>query len=132
MVDQQPPHPRDGGQPRGRSFVNLMRTEDCRRPEPVHSSPADEALIQAHYGRLRRLCDLLLRDREESEEAVQDVFMKGSLPELEQDDASSSACDGSEGLEEGRCWDAVGGIAEPALMGGGGLDDEDAPEGGEP
>ncbi len=42
----------------------------------MQPSPEDEALIHAHYGRLRRLCDLLLGDREESEEVVQDVFMK--------------------------------------------------------
>jgi RNA polymerase sigma-70 factor (ECF subfamily) len=29
-----------------------------------------------HYGRLRRLCELLLRDRSEAEEVVQDVFVK--------------------------------------------------------
>src|SRR5262245_3985395 len=46
------------------------------------------ALAEAHYARLRRLCQLLLRDREEAEEVVQDVFVKvcevegrGSAPE---------------------------------------------------
>jgi RNA polymerase sigma-70 factor, ECF subfamily len=35
-----------------------------------------EGLAAAHYGRLRRLCALLLGDREEAEEVVQEVFMK--------------------------------------------------------
>lgn len=35
-----------------------------------------EGLADAHYGRLRRLGELLLGDREEAEEVVQDVFMK--------------------------------------------------------
>ena len=32
--------------------------------------------MAAHYGRLRRLCELLLDDREEAKEVVQDVFIK--------------------------------------------------------
>lgn len=36
----------------------------------------DEALVGAHYERLRRLSELLLGDREEAKEVVQDVFMK--------------------------------------------------------
>jgi RNA polymerase sigma factor (sigma-70 family) len=32
--------------------------------------------VRAHYGRLRRLCELLLSDKEEAEEIVQDTFMK--------------------------------------------------------
>ena len=35
-----------------------------------------EDLVRAHHGRLRRLCELLLGDREEAEEIVQDTFMK--------------------------------------------------------
>jgi RNA polymerase sigma-70 factor, ECF subfamily len=35
-----------------------------------------EGLAEAHYGRLRRLCALLLDDRQEAEEVVQEVFMK--------------------------------------------------------
>jgi len=38
--------------------------------------PEDEGLVDAHYGRLRRLCELLLGDRHEAEEVVQDAFMK--------------------------------------------------------
>lgn len=69
-------HPRCPVNQQGWSFVNHVRTKDCRRPQPVQPWPGDEALIHAHYGRLRRLCDLLLGDREESEEVVQDVFVK--------------------------------------------------------
>src|SRR5262249_27300746 len=32
--------------------------------------------VEAHYARLRRLCELLLGDREEAKEVVQEVFMK--------------------------------------------------------
>jgi RNA polymerase sigma factor (sigma-70 family) len=32
--------------------------------------------VHAHYGRLLRLCEFLLGDREEAEEVVQDTFMK--------------------------------------------------------
>ena len=32
--------------------------------------------MRAHYGRLRRLCELLLGDKQEAEEVVQDTFMK--------------------------------------------------------
>ena len=35
-----------------------------------------EGLADAHYGRLRRLCALLLGDREEANEVVQEVFLK--------------------------------------------------------
>jgi RNA polymerase sigma factor (sigma-70 family) len=42
----------------------------------VDGWPEYEGLADAHYGRLRRLCALLLGDREEAKEVVQDVFMK--------------------------------------------------------
>ena len=44
----------------------------------IGQRPVDRqaALAVAHYARLRRLCQLLLRDREEAEEVVQDVFVK--------------------------------------------------------
>ncbi|HYB44323.1 MAG TPA: sigma-70 family RNA polymerase sigma factor [Candidatus Methylomirabilis sp.] len=35
-----------------------------------------EALYEAHGARLRRLCELLLGDREEAKEVVQEVFLK--------------------------------------------------------
>jgi RNA polymerase sigma factor (sigma-70 family) len=47
----------------------------------VQPWPGDEALVHAHYGRLRRLCELLLGDRQEAEEVVQDVFMKAQEAE---------------------------------------------------
>jgi RNA polymerase sigma-70 factor (ECF subfamily) len=42
----------------------------------VDGWPGQEELVDAHYGRLRRLCELLLSDREEAKEVVQEVFMK--------------------------------------------------------
>ena len=34
-------------------------------------------IVTAHYGRLRRLCRLLLGDAQEAEDVVQEVFLKG-------------------------------------------------------
>ncbi len=42
----------------------------------VDPSSGYEALLQAHSGRLRRLCQLLLGDGQEAEEVVQEVFVK--------------------------------------------------------
>jgi RNA polymerase sigma-70 factor (ECF subfamily) len=42
----------------------------------VNARPGHEALVAAHYERLRRLSELLLGDRHEAEEVVQDVFTK--------------------------------------------------------
>jgi RNA polymerase sigma-70 factor (ECF subfamily) len=42
----------------------------------VDDQPAHEALVDAHHGRLLRLCRLLLRDPEEAKDVVQDVFMR--------------------------------------------------------
>jgi RNA polymerase sigma-70 factor (ECF subfamily) len=39
-------------------------------------SPTCEELFEAHAGRLDRLCRLLLADRDESREVVQEVFLK--------------------------------------------------------
>jgi RNA polymerase sigma-70 factor, ECF subfamily len=41
-----------------------------------HDRAGYEALAQAHYARLRRLCVILLGDVAEAEEVVQDVFVK--------------------------------------------------------
>src|SRR6266849_2351958 len=57
------------------SFVNDGR-EPGRTTTSSGAWPGGEALVDAHYGRLRRLCELLLGDRQEAEEVVQDVFMK--------------------------------------------------------
>lgn len=43
---------------------------------PVEGRSGYERLADAHYGRLRRLCALLLGDHEEADEVVQEVFMK--------------------------------------------------------
>jgi RNA polymerase sigma-70 factor (ECF subfamily) len=42
----------------------------------VDGQPGAEGLSDAHGGRLRRLSELLLGDREEAKEVVQDVFVK--------------------------------------------------------
>lgn len=42
----------------------------------VERPPTYEELFEGHAGRLDRLCRLLLADREESQEVVQEVFLK--------------------------------------------------------
>jgi RNA polymerase sigma-70 factor (ECF subfamily) len=42
----------------------------------VEPSPGQDTLVAAHYGRLRRLSRLLLRDPEEADDVVQEVFLK--------------------------------------------------------
>jgi RNA polymerase sigma-70 factor (ECF subfamily) len=42
----------------------------------VEPSPSHETIVIAHYGRLRRLCRLLLGDPQEAEDVVQEVFLK--------------------------------------------------------
>jgi RNA polymerase sigma-70 factor (ECF subfamily) len=42
----------------------------------VQPSPSQDTLVAAHYGRLRRLCRLLLGDPQEAEDVVQEVFLK--------------------------------------------------------
>lgn len=46
------------------------------RQSGVEASRSPESLVDAHYGRLRRLCRVLLGDPEEAEDVVQDVFLK--------------------------------------------------------
>lgn len=54
-----------------------MRVDsESERPGPVDDQPGLEALVDAHRGRLLRLCRLLLRDPEEAKDVVQDVFMQ--------------------------------------------------------
>jgi DNA-directed RNA polymerase specialized sigma24 family protein len=47
-----------------------------RTTRPVDDQPGHEVLVDAHRGRLLRLCRLLLRDPEEAKDVVQDVFMQ--------------------------------------------------------
>jgi RNA polymerase sigma-70 factor (ECF subfamily) len=42
----------------------------------VEPSSTQDLPVTAHYGRLRRLCRLLLGDLQEAEDVVQDVFLK--------------------------------------------------------
>lgn len=42
----------------------------------MQPSPSQDTLVAAHYGRLRRLCRLLLGDAQEAEDVVQEVFLK--------------------------------------------------------
>jgi DNA-directed RNA polymerase specialized sigma24 family protein len=49
------------------------RTAD---PAPVDDQPGHEALVDGHRGRLLRLCQLLLSDREEASDVVQEVFIQ--------------------------------------------------------
>ena len=46
------------------------------RQRDVEPSPSHETIVIAHYGRLRRLCRLLLGDPQEAEDVVQEVFLK--------------------------------------------------------
>ena len=46
------------------------------RQSDVELPKSPDTLVDAHYGRLRRLCRLLLGDLEEAEDVVQDVFLK--------------------------------------------------------
>lgn len=59
----------------GRSFVNTVESKSGR-PGLVDDLPGHEALVDAHRGRLLRLCQLLLRDREEAGDVVQEVFIQ--------------------------------------------------------
>jgi RNA polymerase sigma factor (sigma-70 family) len=59
--------------------ISFVRTDagawDARQRD-VEPSPSQDTLVTAHYGRLRRLCRLLLGDPQEAEDVVQDVFLK--------------------------------------------------------
>src|SRR5204862_1898726 len=55
-------------------FVN--RGESDIRHGNADRWPGHEDLVRTHYGRLRRLCEFLLGDKQEAEEVVQDTFMK--------------------------------------------------------
>lgn len=53
-----------------------MREPRTDREANVEARPSYEGLFDAHAQRLRRLCRLLLVDREEADEVVQEVFLK--------------------------------------------------------
>jgi len=58
------------------SFVGSDERARINRQSDVEPSPGRDTLVSAHYGRLRRLCRLLLGDPQEAEDVVQDVFLK--------------------------------------------------------
>jgi RNA polymerase sigma-70 factor (ECF subfamily) len=60
----------------GSPFVNVGKRPTSNPEHLGEDRSRHEALVRAHYERLRRLCALLLNDRQEAEEIVQDVFMK--------------------------------------------------------
>jgi len=66
----------------------LMRTGPAGE-ESVEGRPSYDDLYDAHSRRLHRLCRLLLGDREEAEEVVQEVFLKLHKAQLEGTDATS-------------------------------------------
>jgi RNA polymerase sigma factor (sigma-70 family) len=47
----------------------------------VEPAPRPDLLVTAHYGRLQRLCRLLLGDPQEADDVVQDVFLKAHQAE---------------------------------------------------
>jgi len=47
----------------------------------VEPAPREDSLVTAHYGRLQRLCRLLLGDPQEADDVVQEVFLKAHTAE---------------------------------------------------
>lgn len=58
------------------SFVRTDEGTGLARQRDVEPSPSPDLVVTAHYGRLRRLCRLLLGDPQEAEDVVQEVFLK--------------------------------------------------------
>jgi RNA polymerase sigma factor (sigma-70 family) len=58
------------------SFVRTDERGQNARQRDVEPAPRPELPIAAHYGRLQRLCRLLLGDAQEADDVVQDVFLK--------------------------------------------------------
>jgi RNA polymerase sigma-70 factor (ECF subfamily) len=60
--------------------ASFVRQDDERaglaRQRDVEPLPSPDLVVNAHYGRLRRLCRLLLGDAQEAEDVVQEVFLK--------------------------------------------------------
>lgn len=70
-----------GGQPpaglvRGNRWGKVNDEAGQNRHSDVEPSRTPDPLVTAHYGRLRRLCRVLLGDPQEAEDVVQDVFLK--------------------------------------------------------
>lgn len=57
------------------SFVRTDERAGLARQRDVEASPSPDLIVTAHYGRLRRLCRLLLGDAQEAEDVVQEVFL---------------------------------------------------------
>jgi RNA polymerase sigma-70 factor (ECF subfamily) len=64
------------------SFVRTDERAGLARQRDVEPSPSPDLIVTAHYGRLRRLCRLLLGDAQEAEDGVQGVFLKGHEAEI--------------------------------------------------
>lgn len=58
------------------SFVRTDERPGPGRQRDVEPSPSPDLVVTAHYGRLRRLCRVLLADAQEAEDVVQEVFLK--------------------------------------------------------
>ena len=58
------------------SFVRNDERARVDRLKDVEPSPSQDTIVIAHYGRLRRLCRLMLGDPQEAEDVVQEVFLK--------------------------------------------------------
>lgn len=59
--------------------ISFVRTDEGARDfrqRDVEPSPSQDTLVTAHYGRLRRLCRLMLGDPQEADDVVQEVFLK--------------------------------------------------------
>lgn len=58
-----------------------MRGDGPARRRNVEPAPRQDLLVTVHYGRLQRLCRLLLGDPQEADDVVQDVFLKAHQAE---------------------------------------------------
>ena len=85
--------------------------------------PEDEGLVDAHYGRLRRLCELLLGDRHEAEEVSAALFSVDGEPALAlaespvatalgQGGDTDPVCEGSAWLGDAECSDTLYGVED--------------------
>lgn len=58
------------------SFVWTDEKRRDARQRDVEPAPRQDLVVTAHYGRLQRLCRLLLGDPQEADDVVQEVFLK--------------------------------------------------------